>query len=576
MGVKGGIQSSNLFLAGVLGITLSSGISVLSQLEKLEKLNSVNDEGLYITIPFLSSMSFDESVALCATSLLVLVILIPFQRKLRLRSSLNMPMVPSQWPFIGSALEFLSNSPWDLMESWHRQYGSIYAFKLLGNTCICIDSPEYLKQVLQSKIKLVKKDVTFAYKPFLPILGTGIVTAEGTSWMKQRRKISAPFKIEVLEIIPRVTIEAVQRLMVKMDHCAESGETIDIAEELRHLTLQVISAAILSLDAEESNTKFATMYLPIVEEGNKRVWSPERSYAFFLPFFWRHISCCRRLDIYVSKIITDRWSLRQKEKKSLKNTRHQDILDKVLLHYDKENAGRKPTRSCIRQLRDEFKTFMLAGHETSAAMMTWALFELMKDDNLVDKVREEADSRFGAKFDCRDFSVERDKILSREELSDLIFSESCLKEALRKYSVVPTVARLISDPLQIGPHLIPKGCKVMVNIQSLHLNPEHWPNPMKFDPTRFSDPTKPRPKPYTFLPFIDGPRFCLGQYLALLESKMVISLLVQRYKIKCKDERIHDGEPRHRYMVPIIPKGSVEVIVLKRCSNEPNVSAKLS
>jgi len=568
MSVERGIQSSNLFLVGVLVIALSSGVSVLLQLENLEKLNSVNDGGPYITIPFLASRTFDESVALFATSLLVLIILVPFQRKIRLRSSLNMPIVPSYWPFIGSALDFLSNSPWDLMELWHRQHGSIYAFNLLGNTCICIDSPDHLKQVLQSKIKLVKKDVTFAYKPFLPILGTGIVTAEGKSWMKQRRKISAPFKIEVLEIIPRVTIEAVQRLMVKMDHCAESEKTIDIAEELRHLTLQVISSAFLSLDAEESDTKFATMYLPIVEEGNKRVWSPERSYMFFLPFFWRHISCCRRLDIYVSKLITDRWSLRQEEKKSLKNTRHQDILDKVLVHYEKENAGTKPSRACIRQLRDEFKTFMLAGHETSAAMMTWTLFEIMKDDNIMEKVGKEADYLFGANFDCSGFSVGKDKIPSRQELSDLIFSESCLKEALRKYSVVPTVARLISDPLQIGPHLIPKGCKVMVNIQSLHRNPVHWPNPMKFDPTRFSDPKKPRPKPYTFLPFIDGPRNCLGQYLALLESKMVISLLVQRYALKCKNAQIHDGDPRHRYMVPIIPKGSVEIIVSKKFSNE--------
>merc|ERR1712238_253761 len=107
----------------------------------------------------------------------------------------------------------------------------------------------------------------------------------------------------------------------------------------------------------------------------------------------------------------------------------------------------------------------------------------------------------------------------------------------------------------------------MVNIQSLHRNPVHWPNPMKFDPTRFSDPKKPRPKPYTFLPFIDGPRNCLGQYLALLESKIVISLLVQRYSLKCRDVQ-DDSDPRHRYMVPIIPKGSVDVFVYKKCNSK--------
>jgi len=558
------MQSINLFSAGVLVMALCSGVSVLSQ---LDNVNTVDGEGPSIKIPFLSNTTFDESVALCAMSILVLVIFVPYQRNVRLRSSLNMPMVTSYYPFIGSALQFLKHSPWDLMESWHRQYGSIYAFKLLGNICIGIEHPDHLKQVL-GKISLVKKDVAFAYKPFLPILGNGIVTAEGNSWLKQRRKIDHPFKIEVLEIIPRVTVRAVQRLMLKMDRCAEGGHTIDIAEELRHLTLQVISMAFLSLDAEESDANFATMYLPIVEEGNIRVWRPERAYMFFLPHFWRHISHCRRLNIYVSKLITDRWSLRREEKKSATIGRHQDILDNVLAHYDKENGDIYPSPVCVRQLRDEFKTFMLAGHETSAAMMTWTLFELMKEDNMMEKVGKEADSVFGTKFDCRQFSVDQDQLPSREELSHLIFSESCLKESLRLYSVVPTVARLVSEPVKIGPHLIPKGCKVMVNIQSLHHNPDYWPDPMKFDPYRFSDPAIPPPKPYTFLPFIDGPRNCLGQYLALLESKIVISLLTQRYTIKRKHVQ-DDSDPRHRYMVPITTKGSVDVFVSKKRPSEP-------
>ena len=185
-----------------------------------------------------------------------------------------MPVVPCTLPFLGTAFQFLTNTPWDLMESWHRKYGSIYTFKLLGRTCVSIEKPEHLKIILQSKIQNVKKDVHFAYKPFLCILGGGIVTSEGESWMYQRRKISGALKVDILETIPGATLGAVQRLMSKLDRCAENGSSIDIAEELRHLTLQVISETFLSLDAQESDTNFATMYLPIVEEGNKRVWSP--------------------------------------------------------------------------------------------------------------------------------------------------------------------------------------------------------------------------------------------------------------------------------------------------------------
>lgn len=84
---------------------------------------------------------------------------------------------------------------------------------------------------------------------------------------------------------------------------------------------------------------------------------------------------------------------------------------------------------------------------------------------------------------------------------------------------------------------------------------------MKFDPMRFCDPS-PTPAPYTFMPFIEGPRNCLGQYLALLESKMVLSMLMQRYQFTLKNPV--DGNPKHLYMVPVIPKDGVDIVTVSR------------
>jgi cytochrome P450 len=332
-------------------------------------------------------LKIPESFAFCTVTVFTLAVYIARQMTYLQRAKLNMPIVPSYTPFLGTALQFLTNTPWDLMESWHRKYGPIYAFRLLGKTCVSTEKPEFLKELLQSQIQNIKKDSKFSYKPFLPILGTGIVTSEGKSWMNQRRKISALLKVHVLDLIPDATLGAIQRIMEKMDKCASTGEKIDISEELRHLTLQVISECFLSLEAAESDTTFATMYLPIVEEANKRVWSPERSYMFFMPFFWRHIFGIRRLNNYVSKLIQDRWNKRKLAKgENAKKSKKDDILDKVLEHFEKENPGKDLDSSWIQQLRDEFKTFMLAGHETSAAMMTWAFFELMKKVDLKERV----------------------------------------------------------------------------------------------------------------------------------------------------------------------------------------------
>jgi cytochrome P450 len=148
------------------------------------------------------------------------------------------------------------------------------------------------------------------------------------------------------------------------------------------------------------------------------------------------------------------------------------------------------------------------------------------------------------------------------------------QESLRKYSVVPISARVVAEDLYLeqGPYFLPKGSSVMINISGIHLDPEIWPEPMKFDPNRFlpdGGTMKNKPiEPFTFLAFIAGPRNCLGQHLALLESKMVVSLLTQRYKFELpRSDNIdpqdwsNGKDPRHRFMVPVIPKEELMVSV---------------
>jgi beta-ring hydroxylase len=138
--------------------------------------------------------------------------------------------------------------------------------------------------------------------------------------------------------------------------------------------------------------------------------------------------------------------------------------------------------------------------------------------------------------------------------------------------VVPLVARRTIADMHIeddGHHyVLPKGSSLLLNIQAVHHDPALWPEPMKFDPQRFIDKEL---APYTFLPFIAGPRNCLGQYLALLESKMVISLLLQRYQFRPVEEDhlrtdtwSSGNDPRHRFMVPVIPAKELMVHVKRK------------
>lgn len=473
-------------------------------------------------------------------------------------------------PILGQAFNFLRYRPWDLLTNWHLEYGPIVCFTLLGKTMFSIADPTLIKYVLQSKISHVKKDVHNTYKHFLVILGQGIVTSEDQSWMHQRLKMSQPLRTDILTMIPSQTLKALQNLMAVMDRAAETQTPIPLGEALRHLTLQVISGAFLSLSAEESDSTFAQIYMPIVDESNQRVWHPYRAWLFFLPFWWTYEANVRKLNTYVSQLIRKRWTLRRQEDKGV-SEREKDILDRVLHVYEKEcnPIPEALPENMVKQFRDEMKTFMLAGHETSAAMMTWAFYELMGDpDRLLEPLLKESCTVFDSKMDWAQASAQ--DLPNADSLAQLTFSEATLRESLRKYSVVPIVARRTVKDLYMDNYFVPKGSSILINIQGVHWNPEFWPEPMKFDPHRFLDGQVEKRDPYTFLPFIAGPRNCLGQHLALLESKMVVSLLVQRYELELVGQTAEsrdwsgDRDPRHRFMVPAIPKEELMVKVKLR------------
>ena len=565
------------------------------------------------------------------------------------------PAVQGGWPFLGQVFTMIKGSPWDTMAMWAEQYGGIYSFTLFGEKSISVSDPDLLRGILQTQHTIFKKDLEWTYYPFLEILGNGLVTSDGASWRRQRVLLSNHLRVEILEEIPEMAYRAVQRLSVKLDAAVKSGHTVEMAEEFRTLTLQVIAEALLSLDSSESDMTFAHMYLPIVEEGNLRVWNPPRMYNIFHPAFWRHLSAVKTLNDYVTKLINKRWAVRAAERQASNGgggdggtKRKTDVLDKVLGAIKQEDWDRDSV-SITSQIRDEIKTFVLAGHETSASMLAWTLYELHAPSNgssvcktykvcddegcfvlsapfanntnqrlrllnqhdtvnvdgtydqtsigagcgtyhrlsngagyilanngkgvnvlqevygssqqasCLDKVMEEAEKVYAGHTSTEGYvtSMPSRPVLAGErgakgnEYRGLDYTECCLRESLRKYSVVPTVVRNVSQDTRIGEYFFSKGTKIMVNMQGAHHTAENWPEPKSFRPTRFSAQNLENIKPYTFIPFIDGPRNCLGQYLSLLESKCVLSMLIKRYRFVLTNPE--GAGDKHPFMVPIIP-----------------------
>lgn len=348
-------------------------------------------------------------------ALIAFALLYRWDSQRRYERGLGAPMIHSSsgsskyyaLPWLGHALTFWLHSPWDVLLSWHkeRSWTPAVAFPLLGRYMFSIASPSLVKAILQTKISHTAKDLQHSLQPFLSILGQGLVSSHGKAWMEQRKRMSQPIRVQVLDEIPRHTVAAVERLQDTYCH----GPSVPIGHALRQLTLQVISSAFLSLPPDESDETFAKLYLPIVEESNRRVWHPYRKYALFLPAFWKYLYYVYQLNTYVSRLIRERWEERRGGRRRSKK----DVLDYILDSVPHQHGALSAAQ--VRQFRDEIKTFVLAGHETSAAAMTWTLYELMANPALMEQVRKEANAVLGTGGGVP------------EDVSQLVLAEACLK-----------------------------------------------------------------------------------------------------------------------------------------------------
>ena len=423
---------------------------------------------------------------------------------------------------------------WDLFARWGASAAPKPArVQIFQRHCVVVADPDLVKRVMQVNLKNYKKDTEFSYEPFLEILGTGLVTSEGETWREQRQRISSALRGEILDDIIAIATRAVDRLSEKLERVRGKNEPVELAEEFRLLTLQVIAEAILSLTPEQSDEVMPNLYLPIMEECNRRSLEPWRKYLP-TPEWFAHRKRVAMLNEYIVNLIRGRW----KKRTSGEANENPDILDRVLASVEVEDYG----ADIEEQMCYEIKTFLLAGHETSAAMLIWTTWELVNNEEKMAKAVAEANKVLG--------KVKPGRLPTRDELAHLDYNVSALKESLRLYSVVPVVTRrAIADDV-LGGCRIPKGTTVIISLQGVHHREDLWPNPLSFEPERFLDGKNDELGNYAYLPFIQGPRNCLGQYLALLEARVVLATLIRRFKFKSASTK---NGAKHTKAIPIAP-----------------------
>jgi cytochrome P450 len=472
-----------------------------------------------------------------------------------------------RFPIVGDAYSLLLSScrPWERVSEWmDRHSGSLRSikFEFMTKQFVVVGNVKAIRHILTNTDTYRKDSKTFA--PFRDLLGEGLVTAEGERWRRERRIMAPAFRGgKALRHVAVAAYDAAVRMISRLDVDVQSSSSkttgcqVEWAGEFRSLTLQVIAQAVMSLSPDESDAVLPRLYLPIVEEANLRTFFPWR---YLMPNS-AYDNAVRDLNKFVVDFIRQRWRERvERQQRAGGGALHLDILDRLLIsmgeeHLEHGDATSSPSSSdsngagdtssecpewIARQLRDEIKTFLLAGHETSSMMLTWALYEVVRNEEVARKLKEEAHRVFP------DGVLGVDAPPDYAQLNSLSYAECVLKEALRLYSVVPVVTRETVTDETVEGIALPPNCSIVIPIRYIHHRADLWPEPLEFRPGRWLE----RVDAWHFLGFIAGPRFCIGQHFALLEAKIVLAMIMRHFDVVANDKTSNDS---HRFTIPTCP-----------------------
>ncbi len=370
-----------------------------------------------------------------------------------------------------------------------------------------------------------------------PLLGNGLLTSERDFHKRQRKLISPGLQHRRVGTYAGVMAGYTEIAQARW----KDGETIDASAAMMKLTLAIAGKTMFDADLEgeaiEIGEAMTIANRAVSEQITSILPAP---LAWPLPRNWPVKRAIQRLEKTGYKMIADR-------RKSGDDPG--DILS-LLLAAEEEGTGSKMSDV---EIRDEVMTLFLAGHETTANALAWALHLLSRHPAVYARLRGEADAVLGGRTP------------TFEDFPRLPYAMSVLKETMRLYPPAYIIGRQATRDVDIGPYRLPQKMTVFVNVYGMHRRAKYFPDPEKFDPDRFRPETDKQQKA-AYLPFGGGPRVCIGNQFALLEGQLVLAALAQRVEFSSANDRVIEPEP----LITLRPRGGVPLVVRRR----PGVTAE--
>ncbi|KAK9071515.1 hypothetical protein SSX86_010084 [Deinandra increscens subsp. villosa] len=406
-----------------------------------------------------------------------------------------------------------------------QKHGRSYITWMGWNPRVTIMDPDLIKEILTKFTNFQKT----RSNPLVKLIATGLVTYEGDQWVKNRKLINPAFHVEKLKnMVPAFNLSC-SEMVGKWEKLVSSKGSceLDVWPHLQALTSDVISRT-----AFGSSYKDGIRIFELIREQSVHIMQALQSLYIpgsrFLPT--KRNRRMKAIDKEVKYSIRSIIENRLKEMKAGEGN-YDDLLGIMLESNIKEveQHQNKTHGMTINEVIEECKLFYFAGQETTASLLVWTLILLSRHQEWQSRAREEVLNVFG------------DKDMDVDRLNHLKVVTMILYEVLRLYPPFVQIARVVDKDITLGGFLLPSGVQIGLPIMLIHYDEQLWGSDAnKFNPDRFSQGiSKATKNQVIYFPFGWGPRICIGQNFALLEAKIALVMILQRFSFELSPSYTH-------------------------------------
>lgn len=410
------------------------------------------------------------------------------------------------------------------------------ATSVFGNV-LMVNDPEGVRRVLLDNVANYPKN-GLEIEFFSAMFGEGLLSAPHAKWRTHRKVMAPSFGTRTVESYAPAMVETTVAFARNWDALPEAAE-MDIAEEMKALTLKIICRTMFSTDADElamlsrgaldfaqSSMVFGLLdVLPVI--GARRVRRKiEEIRAHF-----------QGMDAAIYRLISEREKIR--------NEAPRDFLTRLVAAKDPDDG----VGLNAAEVRDEVITIFMAGYETTAVSMTWVWYLLSQHPLEEAKLHAELDA------------VLAGRAPTVEDLPNLPYTRMVIEEAMRVYPPAPGISMRQAQAVdEVCGFKVTPGLQIMIAPWVLHRHRRLWDNPERFDPTRFNKESSEKRPRFAYLPFGGGPRVCIGATLAMTEATLILAVLAQRFRLRLKEPQ----EIKLQTRITLRPKNGMITILERR------------